>query len=166
MLDEGEKTPEPLQQMPTSPPPSITTHSYTATSCVYPSPGPLSKRRSGRSEDITRLSIGNRPEFYTDITVSPPTPGEWRRSLHACHVYMEPCRVYMELLQFLNVVRLDKKGVMILEVIAVFLIRRFQCTCLYMCMCTDTLVCVRYSFSLSPSPFLYRSGRCTGQRPK
>lgn len=44
MLDEGEKTPEPLQQMPTSPPPSITTHSYTATSCVYPSPGPLSKR--------------------------------------------------------------------------------------------------------------------------
>lgn len=100
MLDEGEKTPEPLQQMPTSPPPSITTHSYTATSCVYPSPGPLSKRRSGRSEDITRLSIGNRPEFYTDITVSPPTPGEWRRSLHACHVYMEPCRVYMELLQF------------------------------------------------------------------
>ena len=77
MLDEGEKTPEPLQQMPTSPPPSITTHSYTATSCVFPagSSSTINKRKSGRNEDITRLSIGNKPEFYTDITVSPPTPG-------------------------------------------------------------------------------------------
>ena len=77
MLEEGEKTPEPLQEMPTSPPPSITTHSYTATSCVFPSSSSaaLIKRRAGRNEDITRLSIGNKPELYADITVSPPTPG-------------------------------------------------------------------------------------------
>ncbi|CAI8018025.1 Microtubule-associated serine/threonine-protein kinase 3 [Geodia barretti] len=61
MLDEGEKTPEPLQQMPTSPPPSITTHSYTAASC-------LSQRRSGLGDDISQISIA-------DITVCPPTPG-------------------------------------------------------------------------------------------
>ncbi|CAI8020099.1 Microtubule-associated serine/threonine-protein kinase 3 [Geodia barretti] len=60
MLDEGEKTPEPLQQMPTSPPPSITTHSYTAASC-------LSQRRCGLGDDISQISIA-------DITVCPPTP--------------------------------------------------------------------------------------------
>ncbi|CAI7999164.1 Microtubule-associated serine/threonine-protein kinase 1 [Geodia barretti] len=61
MLDEGEKTPEPLQQMPTSPPPSITTHSYTAASC-------LSQRGCGLGDDISQISIA-------DITVCPPTPG-------------------------------------------------------------------------------------------
>ena len=88
MLEEGEKTPEPLQQMPTSPPPSITTHSYTAASCnLHGSPATLAiKRRAGRSEDVTRLSIGNKPElFAADITVSPPTPGEL---LHfVCYMY-------------------------------------------------------------------------------
>ena len=86
-MDEGEKTPEPLPQLPTSPPPSITTHIYTAAS-VFPSSssathysprhsqGVTSKRRAGRNEDIARLSIGNKPELYADITVSPPTPGE------------------------------------------------------------------------------------------
>jgi hypothetical protein len=85
-MEEGEKTPEPLPQLPTSPPPSITTHIYTAAS-VFPSSssathyspqhsqGVTSKRRAGRNEDIARLSIGNKPELYADITVSPPTPG-------------------------------------------------------------------------------------------
>ena len=88
MLEEGEKTPEPLQQMPTSPPPSITTHSYTAASCsLHGSPVTLViKRRAGRSEDVTRLSIGNKPElFAADITVSPPTPGELLTFV--CYIY-------------------------------------------------------------------------------
>ena len=40
---------------------SITTHSYTAASC-------LSQRRCGLGDDISQISI-------TDITVCPPTPG-------------------------------------------------------------------------------------------
>ena len=88
MLDEGEKTPEPLQEVPISPPPSITTHSYTASSSVYPgSSASLHKRKPGCNEELSRLSLGGKPEsFYADITVSPPTPGECVYKF-SCHTH-------------------------------------------------------------------------------
>ena len=161
MLDEGEKTPEPLQEIPLSPPPSITTHSYTAASCnIATSPPRWTRGKSGKAEDICRLSIGGRQEPITDITVSPPTPGKLAGCSHILLPSLPPslplfclsCCPYLCLHINTQCVCIVCVHVCVCVCVHVCVC---VCACVHVCMCAYIRACVRACDALSVVMFSF-----------